>query len=119
VKIITSHRGRLAIISISGRIDVYTASSVGEAIQSLIADGAEDLIVDVSCVTRIDSTGLSTLVGNAKTLATTGGSISLAGSNQLIRRTLEITNLGRYFRMHEGIGEALDELEACALGQTT
>lgn len=119
MKIITSHRDRSAIVSISGRIDVFTASGVGEEIQSLMADGAENIIVDVSCVTRIDSTGLGTLVGNAKQLAARGGSMSLAGANQTIRKTLEITNLARYFRIHEGIGEALDDLEACALSQTT
>ena len=119
MKIITSHRDRTAIISISGRIDVFTASAVGEAIQSLMADGAQDFIVDVSCVTRIDSTGLSTLVGNAKALICDGGSMSLAGANQTVRKTLEITKLVDYFRVHEGIEEALDELEACALSQTT
>ena len=119
MKIITSHRGRSAIVSISGRIDVITASAVGEAIQSLMTEGAEDFIVDVSCVTRIDSTGMSTLVGNARTLFSRGGSMSLAGANQTVRRTLKITKLERYFRIHEGIGEALDELEACTLSQTT
>ena len=119
MKIITSHRDRSAIVSICGRIDVFTASGVGEEIQSLMADGVRDVIVDVSCVTRIDSTGLGTLVGNAKELTARGGSMSLAGANQMIRKTLETTKLARYFRVHEGISEALDELEACALSQTT
>ncbi len=119
MKIITSHRGRSAIVSISGRIDVFTASAVGEAIQSLMADGAKDIIVDVSCVTRIDSTGLGTLVGNAKTLSSHGGTMSLAGTSHTLRKSLEITHLVRYFRICEGIEEALDELEACALSRTT
>lgn len=119
MKIITSHRDRRAIVSISGRIDMFTASAVGEAIQSLVADGAEDIIVDISCVTRIDSTGLGTLVGNAKALLSNGGTMSLAGANPTVRKTLEITNLVRYFRIHDGIEEALDGLEACALSQTT
>ena len=112
------HRGRPPVIGISGRIDVYSASAVGEAIQSLIAGGAENIVVDVSSVTRIDSSGLGTLVGNAKLIAACGGAISLVGISGAVRRTLEITNLAKYFRIHDGIDEALDELKSCTLSHT-
>ena len=118
MKITTAHRGRSAIVEISGRIDVYSASAVGEAIQSLIADGAQNLVLDVSSVTRIDSSGLGTLVGNAKSIASYGGSISLVGISDTVRKTLEITNLGKYFRIHDRIDEALEGREACTLSHT-
>jgi anti-sigma B factor antagonist len=105
-------------VRISGRIDVYSASAVGEAIQSLIADGAENIVVDVSSVTRIDSSGLGTLVGNAKSAASCGGTISLVGISDTMRKTLEITNLAGYFRIHDSVDEALDGLKACALSHT-
>jgi anti-anti-sigma factor len=84
-----------------------------------VAAGAKYIVVDLTPVVRIDSSGLGTLVGNAKSIASTGGAISLVGINETIRRTLEITNLAKYFRIHDGIDEALDELEACALSPTS
>jgi anti-sigma B factor antagonist len=104
-------------VTISGRIDVYTASSVGEAIQSLIVAGASNVILDLTSVSRVDSSGMGTLVGNSKSIASLGGILCLVGPGKGIRRMLEITNLAKYFRIHEGVDEALDELEACRAGR--
>jgi len=117
LKITTANRGRTAVVKISGRIDVYTASSVGEAIQSLIVDGASNVIVDLTSVPRVDSSGMGTLVGNSKSITSLGGVLCLVGPCEGIRRMLEITNLAKYFRIHTGVDEALDELEACAAGR--
>ena len=104
-------------MTVFGRIDVYTASSVGEAIQSLIVAGASNVILDLTSVSRVDSSGIGTLVGNSKSIASRGGVLSLVGPGEGIRRMLDITNLAKYFRIHEGVDEALDELEACGVGQ--
>ncbi len=117
MKITTANKGRTAVVEICGTIDVYTASSVGEAIQSLIVDGASNVILDLTSVPRVDSSGMGTLVGNAKSIASLGGVLCLIGLNEGIRRMLEITNLADYFRIYTGVGEALDELEGCSAGR--
>jgi len=117
LKITTANRGRTAVMTISGRIDVYTASSVGEAIQSLIVAGAANVVLDLTSVTRLDSSGLGTLVGNSKSITSLGGVLSLVGAGEGIRRMLEITSLAKYFRIHDRVEEALDELEACGAGR--
>ena len=86
-------RGRTAVVTICGRINVYTASSVGEAIQSLIVDGASNVILDLASVARVDSSGLGTLVGNAKSITSSGGVLCLVGLTEGLRRVLETTNL--------------------------
>jgi anti-sigma B factor antagonist len=116
LKITTVNRGSTAVMEISGRIDVYTASSVGEAIQSLIVEGASNVILDITSVTRVDSSGVGTLVGNAKSIGSLGGVLCLVGPSEGIRRMLRITNLAEYFRIHDRVDEALDELEVCAAG---
>ena len=104
-------------MTISGTIDVYTASSLGEAIQSSVVAGASNVIIDLTSVSRIDSSGIGTLVGNSKSIASLGGVLSLVGPSDGIRRMLNITNLAKYFRIHEGVDEALEELEACSVGR--
>jgi anti-sigma B factor antagonist len=106
-------------LAISGRIDVYSASSVGEAIQSLVVEGASNLILDLTSVVRVDSSGLGTLVGNSKSIASLGGVLCLVGITDGLRRMLAITNLARYFRIHDTVADALDELEGCAVGGET
>jgi anti-anti-sigma regulatory factor len=55
------------------------------------------------------------LVGNAKAIASGGGSICLAGPNKRVRRMLEITNLARYFRILDDIAEAIEGLDVCTV----
>jgi anti-sigma B factor antagonist len=98
LKITTRCLSAATVVEIDGSIDVYSASAVGQAIQSLIADGVKQILLDLSLVGSLDSSGLGTLVGNAKAISSIGGSISLVGANDRIRRMLAITNLDRYFR---------------------
>ena len=97
-------------------MDVYTAGTVGETIQSLIAEGMRDITIDLSMVSRIDSAGLGTLVGNAKSMDSLGGRISLVDPKPQVQRMLEITKLGGYFRILDRMEEVEEEVEVCATG---
>jgi len=107
LKITTRHLDAATVLEIDGPIDVYSASAVGQAIQSLIADGAKQILLDLTSVGSLDSSGLGTLVGNAKAISSMGGSISLVGANDRIRRMLAITNLDRYFRTSDSVDHLL------------
>lgn len=105
------------MIEIVGAINVYSASVVGQAIQSLIADGSRRIVLDLSSVGAIDSSGLGTLVGNAKSMSSAGGSIVLAGVSQRVKRVLEITNLDRYFVIQDEPAGDAGEREVQAAGR--
>jgi anti-sigma B factor antagonist len=104
------------LIQVSGAINVYSASAVGEAIQSLIADGVKHLVVDLTSVDAMDSSGLGTLVGNARAMASAGGSIRLVGMTRRLRRMLKVTNLERYFSICDDTEEALKDFESQTVG---
>jgi anti-anti-sigma factor len=118
VKIKTRRENDRFFIQITGRIDVYTASAVGEAIQSAVADGALNITLDLTSVSIVDSSGLGTLVGNAQTLSSLGGSIALAGMRPRLKRVLEITGLCRYFDIDTYMDEELQELQLTGVGDT-
>lgn len=113
MNISTVHRDSSAVVTIVGTIDVYTAGAVGETIQSLIVSGAQDIVLDFSRVTRVDSSGLGTLVGNAKSITSKGGTIWLANLTPRATKMLKITNLDRYFKIREDVDAALEELGIC------
>jgi anti-sigma B factor antagonist len=118
VKIKTRRENENAVIQITGRIDVYTASAVGEAIQSAIEEGASRVTLDLASVSIVDSSGLGTLVGNAQSIRSHGGSISLVGIRPRFKRVLEITGLGRYFNLDGSMDEELRELQLTGAGET-
>lgn len=105
-------------IEVTGRIDVYTASAVGEAIQSALAGGALNIKLDLTSVSVVDSSGLGTLVGNAQTLRSMGGHISIVGMRPRLKRVLEITGLYRYFDIDAGMDEDVKELQLTGVGET-
>lgn len=118
MKIKTRRENDNFFVEVTGRIDVYTASAVGEAIQSAIADGALRIVLDLTSVSIVDSSGLGTLVGNAQTLRSLGGSISLVGMRPRLKRVLEITGLCRYFDIDTCMDEELQELQLTGVGET-
>jgi anti-sigma B factor antagonist len=102
-----------------GAVNVYSASVVGQAIQSLIADGVRTIVLDLTSVSSIDSSGVGTLVGNAKAIASVGGSLRLVGLNDRVRRVLERTNLERYFKIHDDPAEAFRDGEPQTVCETS
>ena len=66
-------------------------------------------MVDLAAVTFIDSTALGVLIGAAKRLQATDGSLAIVCLNEKIRRLFEIGGLDRVFAIYESRDEALSE----------
>ena len=100
----------IAILSLTGEVDVANAAQVRDAALKLIADGAKCLMVDLSGTEYMDSTGLGTLVGLHKRLRESGGQVVIAGAQPRVKRIFDITGLTQVFRMHEDVAAALKEV---------
>jgi len=83
------------VVTATGEVDLSSASLLREAIGAhLLADRA-DVVVDLSAVTFLDSTGLGLLVGAAKRARNAGGSLRLVCDNPRVLRVLRITGLDK------------------------
>jgi len=108
----------LTIVTISGEIDVFTSPRLRERLLDIIDDGALHLVVDLSEVTFLDSTGLGVLVGVYHRLRAREGSMSFVGVNERVRRVFRITQLTKIFMLHRTLEEALAAHEAATAGGT-
>jgi anti-sigma B factor antagonist len=95
------------VIELGGEIDLYTAPEFKERMVELIDGGKENIVVDLSKATFIDSTTLGVLVGGVKRLRPKGGSLALVCTDQNISKIFEITGLDRVFAIHATREEAL------------
>ncbi|MHB0912384.1 MAG: STAS domain-containing protein [Armatimonadota bacterium] len=95
------------IVKVQGEVDVYTAPELKAVLHQAIDVGAVTLVVDLSNVEYMDSSGFGTLLGATKRLRPDGGKISLAGCNKAITRMLQLTRLDSIFDMYESVDEAL------------
>lgn len=107
LSITRADHGDHTVVHLGGEIDVYTAPFVREKLDEQIHAGRADLIVDLSEVTFLDSTGLGVLVGRLKFARTRGGSLRLVGTSERVLRVFAITGLDKVFDIHPDLESAL------------
>lgn len=98
------------VLDVSGEIDVYTAPQFKEAVNSIIAAGQKDLIINMARVTYMDSSGFGTLLSATKRLRPEGGTVNLVACNSAIERMLKITRLNTVFGTFGSVEEALNRV---------
>jgi anti-anti-sigma factor len=98
------------VVRVAGEVDMATAPQLREHIEEM-PEGTGTLIVDLTDVTFLDSTGLSVLVAAWKQLAsdgaTAGGDLRLVVVGPAIQKVLEITGLSGVFSIFSTVAEAL------------
>lgn len=99
-----------SIVALSGEIDVYTSPKVKDALGSLIDKGTYKIVIDLTNVRYIDSTGLGVLIGGLKRVREHGGTVNLVCSNPQIRKIFDITGLVKIFGIFETLDLALEAL---------
>lgn len=100
----------LALVSVSGELDLYTAERVQAGIDEAGAVGADTVIVDLSGISFIDSTALGMLVQETKRLEGRGHSLVLVTNDPRTRRVLEVTGLNRVLQTYATLHDALSAL---------
>lgn len=103
-----SERGGIAVLAIKGEIDVATAPPLRDKLLALVNDGSERVIVDLSNVDFLDSTGLGVLVSVMKRLRTTGGDLRLICTKTHLLKVFEITGLTSVFEIFDTLDAAIE-----------
>lgn len=112
LSITRADHGERTVVHLGGEIDVYTAPLVREKLDEQIHAGRTDLVVDLSDVTFLDSTGLGVLVGRLKLTRTRGGSLRLVGTADRVLKVFAITGLDKVFEIHDTLEGALAATDA-------
>ena len=95
------------VITVAGEIHATTAPEFSERLNAAIADGKTGVILDLTGVEFIDSTGLSVLLSGLRSVTLRGGRLALAVSNPTVLRLFEITRLDSTFDIEATVGDAL------------
>ncbi|WP_078543047.1 anti-sigma factor antagonist [Litchfieldia alkalitelluris] len=80
-------------VTIHGEIDVYTAPQVKEKLLPISEIENSHLIVDLSDVSYLDSTGLGIFIGAFKNIKKHNGEFKLVGLSERLERLFSITGL--------------------------
>jgi anti-sigma B factor antagonist len=100
----------VAVIALNGEVDVYTSPRLKQEMVDLLNKGTARLVVDLSAVQYLDSTGLGVLIGGLKRAREREGDLRLICDNLRILRIFEITGLTKIFDIYRNEAEALASL---------
>jgi anti-sigma B factor antagonist len=81
--------GSHTVVLVAGEIDLATRDQLRECLAPLHGD----VVVDLSRVTFLDSSGIATIVAQAARLADDGATLKLRRANVIVARVLHITGL--------------------------
>jgi anti-sigma B factor antagonist len=102
------------VISVTGEIHVTTAPEFSTRLNDAIAAGTRGVVIDMSGVEFIDSTGLSVLLNGLRRVTRASGTLSLVVSNPTVLRLFEITKLDSTFDIQPTREAALAQVQAGA-----
>ncbi len=100
--------GELTIAEVMGEIDVASAARFRDELGKAVADATSHVVVDMTKVPFLDSTGLGVLVGRLKSMRLRDLDMVLVISDDRLLRSFKITGLDQVFRLFDTVDEALD-----------
>lgn len=101
------HRNEIPVLDVVGEIDIYTTPQFKEAVSAAINEHRPAIVINMSQVTYMDSSGFGTLLSATKRLRPLNGALYLSGCNDAIQRMLQITRLNTIFGVYVSEDEAL------------
>ena len=96
------------VVAVIGEVDVGTAPDFEEELARAVDQGlGGGLVVDLSAVSFIDSTGLNALVRALERQRMAGGTLALVSDDSRVAMMLEVTRLDRVLDRYPSREEAL------------
>lgn len=107
-----SEREGWTVVAVVGELDVATAPRLRQEVQRVVGTRSGSaagpaIVLDLSGVDFLDSTGLGVIVGALKRVRTQGGDLRLAGAPHRVVRVFEITRLDEVLPMHDDVAAAI------------
>ena len=96
------------VISVRGEVDLYSSPALRQEIKRQLKKKPEVLVVELSRVEYMDSSGVATLVEGLKNLTKKGGRLKLAGLTQPVVQIFKFAHLDKVFDIYDRLEEALE-----------
>ncbi|MEU4579375.1 STAS domain-containing protein [Nonomuraea sp. ATR24] len=99
--------GEMVVVSLAGEVDADNVTEVRECLDQAVRTHGPRLVVDLSKLTFIDTTGLGVLVRQLASLRDRDGTMALVAPDGQVLRRLRRTNLAPLFPIYDTLSQAL------------
>lgn len=105
-----------ALAEMTGAIDGNTVSNFQEKLEQIKAEGHRRLVLDMSKIKYVNSTGLGSLVKYADSFKQSGGGMALIKVPAKVKIVIEMLGLNAFFDICPDLGGALEALKGAGGG---
>jgi anti-sigma B factor antagonist len=102
--------GDNCVVTVRGEVDVYSAPALQETLSAMLAAAAKAVVVDLTEVGFLDSTGLGVLVAARNAAVNAGQALPIACAEGRILKLFKITGLDSVFDIHPSAEAALQSV---------
>ncbi|RJL30804.1 STAS domain-containing protein [Bailinhaonella thermotolerans] len=99
--------GDAVVVTAFGELDLFTAPLLREEATEAIENDGSRLVLDLSGVDFMDSSGLSALIEAWRVASAAGGAVTLAGPQEPVARVLSTTGLDRRLPVYPDVETAI------------
>jgi anti-sigma B factor antagonist len=96
---------KVGVLALEGRLNLVSAPSLRTAVEETVAE-TPHVVVDLSAVTFMDSSGLGALIAGLKRARQAQGDLRIAGANEQVLTVLRLTNLDKVLKPQESVEAA-------------
>jgi anti-anti-sigma factor len=105
--------GETAILVVEGKLSIGAAvDEFRDRWNQAVAEGARDIIVDLSRVPIIDSSAIGSMIRCHSVVSSKGGKLKLVGAHEIVRQAFKMTRLDSVFEFYDKEADALGQSAA-------
>ena len=97
----------VTVLEIHGELDIDSAQTLQSSISEIIAEAQNSIVLDLSCTSFIDSSGLEQLLWARDYCNENNCQLRLAGLDENCAKILEITRLDSQFDCYAELAQAV------------
>jgi len=110
IEVVTRQQQDTIVVSIKGDVDLYSSPSVRKVIIALTEKKTPVIMVDLSGVSYMDSSGVATLVEGLQQTGKYKGRFKLFGLGMAVREVFELSRLDKVFEIYPSEEAAFSSL---------
>ncbi|MBX7057738.1 MAG: STAS domain-containing protein [Leptospirales bacterium] len=108
-----------SLVRLRGELDLYNAGRLREILGAEIEHGASTLVVDLSGISYVDSSGIGALIFARTAMEKAGGKFCLAALQAAVLSVFRMTRLLNFFAIFDSVALAAEATQAGALSGRT
>lgn len=97
VKVSVEHEDGRTVVAVEGELDAFTAGEMRPVIDKLVEEKRSPIVLSLSGLRLIDSSGVASLVGLLKRIRAQGGAVTVEGLKDQPLAIFRLLRLDRVF----------------------